>query len=271
MMRKLIWLLAMGAIAAALAGCGEEEQVDPYVEATLKEATFGEVVSEGFMYKIVNPQVIDTLGNFVVASQGNLTELITGNNIAAHMAKLTDTSNLTFNVVKRFSPVVYFQCTSVVSPKDSIAIPQDKPIAFPRIADAASYNPPEDYITTDMTELRYDNTAGLQERLGKKLSIRARLVRVEGDSARAWMLESEKPCPSPYLRTPQRIVPAKLRVKTPRPVLEIVLRLLAKTDQDFVGGVTLIEVEPFPPRAENQICGTVEIGYVRFGDIVFMR
>jgi hypothetical protein len=122
-----------------------------------------------------------------------------------------------------------------------------------------------------MTELRYDNTAALQERLGKKLAVRGRLSRVEGDSLRAWMLESEKPCPSPYLPTPQRIVPAKFRMKTPRPVLEIVLRLLVKTDQEFVGGVTFVEVEPLPARGENQVCGTVEIGFVRFGDKVYTR
>jgi hypothetical protein len=271
MMRKLVCLLAMGALLAALAGCGKKKVVDPYVKASLKEATYGEVASEGFTYKIVKPEIIDTLGNFIVARQGNLTGLVTGNDIAAHMAKLTDMSSLTFNVVKRFRPVVYFQCLSIVTPKDSILIPQEKPIAFPRISDAESYEPPADYTPTDMTQLRYDNTAGLQELLGKKLAIRGRLVHVDQDTTKVWMLEGEKPCPSPYLPTPQRVVPAKLRVKQPRPVLEIVLRMLEKTDQDFVGGVTFVGVEPIASRGEDHICGTVEIGYIRFGDKVYAR
>jgi hypothetical protein len=73
------------------------------------------------------------------------------------------------------------------------------------------------------------------------------------------------------LRNPERIVPARLRVKTPRPSLEIVLRMLTRTDQDFVGGVTFVGVEPMPSRGDNQICGVVEVGWVRFLDSVFMR
>jgi hypothetical protein len=271
MMRKLVYLFAMGAVAAALAGCGKGKQVDLYTKATLREATYGEVVSDGFRYKIVNPQIVDTLGNFVVVRQGNLTEFVTGNGIAAQVGKLGDKKNLSFNVVKRFTPIVYFQCINIISPTDSLVVSHEKPIAFPRTADAASYEPPADYVDTEMAELRYDDTVGLQERVGKKLALRAKLVRVEGDSAAVWMLEGDKPCPSTFLRREERVTVAKLRVKTPRPSLEIVLRLLARTDQDFVGGVTFVAIEPYPARAEDQICGTVEIGYVRFLNTVFMR
>jgi len=271
MMRKLVCLFAMGAVAAGLAGCGKKEQVDPYTKATLREAMYGEVVSEGFMYKIVNPQIVDTLGNFVVVRQGNLTAFITANNIANQVGKLGEMSNLAFNVVKRFRPMVYFQCTSVVSPKDSVLCSSEKPMAFPRTADAATFAPPADYTDVAMTELRYDDTGGLQAMVGKKFSTRAKLVRVEGDSAAVWMLEGDKPCPSPYLRTPQRVTVTKFRVKTPRPSLEIVMRMLAKTETDFVGGFTFATVEPLPARAENQICGTVEVGYVRFLETVYMR
>jgi hypothetical protein len=271
MMRKLVCLFAMGAVAVALGGCGEEKQVDAYTKATLREAMYGEVVSEGFMYKIVNPQVLDTLGNFVVVRQGNLTAFITANNVAAQVAKLGDMSNLSFNVVKRFRPMVYFQCVSIISPKDSVLCSSEKPMAFPRTADAATFAPPADYTDVAMTELRYDDTGGLQALVGKKFSTRAKLVPVEGDSATVWMLEGDKPCPSPFLRTPQRVTVSKLRVKTPRPSMQIVMRMLAKTEQDFVGGFTFASVEPLPNRAENQICGTVEVGYVRFLDIVYMR
>jgi hypothetical protein len=271
MMRKLVCLFAMVAAAVALGGCGKKTVVDPYAKASLREAMYGEVVSEGFMYKFVNPQIIDTLGNFVVVRQGNLTQFITANGIAPQVAKVGELSNLTFNVVKRFRPMVYFQCMSIVSAKDSILCSSEKPMAFPRTADAATFAPPPDYTDVAMSELRYDDTGGLQAMVGKKFSTRAKLVRVEGDSAAVWMLEGEKPCPSPFLRTPQRVTVAKLRVKTPRPSLEIVMRMLGKTEQDFVGGFTFASVEPLPNRAENQICGTVEVGYVRFLDIVYMR
>ena len=271
MIRKLVFPIAVGAIAMVLAGCGKGEQIDPYATATLREATYGEVVSDGFMYKIVNPAIIDTLGNFVVARQGNLTQFFTGNNIAQQVGKMGDMSKLTFNVVKRFKPMTYFQCMSIVSATDSVAVEHEKPIALPRTVEAATFAPPADYTRTEMVELRYDDTIGLRDRVGKKLSIRAKLVYVETDSTSFWMLEGDKACPSPYFRHEERIVPAMLRIKQPRPTLEIVLRMLTKTDQLFDGGVTLSGVEPFPGRADNQICGTVEIGYVRFLDTVFMR
>lgn len=271
MMRKLVCLFAIGAVAVALGGCGKKKLVDAYTKATLREAMYGEVVSEGFMYKIVNPQIIDTLGNFVVVRQGNLTAFITANNIAAQVGKLGEMSNLAFNVVKRFRPMVYFQGMSIVSSKDSVLCSSEKPMAFPRTQDAATFAPGADYTDISMTELRYDDTGNLQAMVGKKFSTRAKLVRVEGDSAAVWMLEGDKPCPSPFLRTPQRVTVAKLRVKTPRPSLEIVMRMLAKTQTDFIGGFTFTAVEPLPGRAENQICGTVEVGYVRFLEMVYMR
>jgi hypothetical protein len=270
MIRKLVFLVAIGA-AAALVACDKGKMADPYVKATLREATYGEVPSEGFMYKIVSPQVMDTLGSYVVARQGNLTLFITGNNIAEQVGKLGDMSKLTFNVVKRFRPMVYLQCMSIVSGTDSLIVEHEKPIALPRTSDAASFSPPADYTRVDMTELRYDNTLDLKDRVGKKFSVRARLVQAETDSSAFWMLEGEKPCPSPFLRHEERVVPARLRVKKPRPSLEIVLRMLDKTDQLFDGGVTFVGVEPYPARADNQFCGTVEIGYVRFLDTVFMR
>ena len=270
MMRKVVCLFAMG-IVAALAGCGEKEVVDEYTKATLREATFGEVPSEGFKYKIVKPQVIDTLGNFVVVRQSNITQFVTGNNIAQVAGKAGDVSNLTFNVIKRFKPVVHFQCISIVSANDSVAVPQEKPIAFPRIADAATFDPAAEWVPTEMVDLRYDDTIGLRDRIGKKMSIRAKLLSVDTDTTAFWMLEGDKPCPSPFLRNPERIVPARLRVKTPRPVLEIVLRMLAKTDQEFIGGVTFVGVEPMPGRQENQVAGVVEIGWIRFLESVYQR
>ncbi len=271
MIRKLFFSIAIGTIAAVLAGCGKGEQIDPYAKATLREATYGEVVSDGFLYKIVNPTIIDTLGNFVVARQGNLIQLITGNNLARQVGTMGDMSKLTFNVVKRFKPMVYLQCMSIVSATDSAIVVHAKPIALPRIVDALTFTPPADYTRTEMVDLRYDDTIGLRDRVGKKLSIRGKLVRVDTDSISFWMLEGDKACPSPYFRHDERVVPARLRVKQLRPTLEIVMRMIAKTDQVFDGGVTFAGVEPYPSRADDQICAIVEIGYVRFLDTVFMR
>jgi hypothetical protein len=78
------------------------------------------------------------------------------------------------------------------------------------------------------------------------------------------MLEGYEP--SAWGQTP------KLRLRTPRSqALEIVLRLLLATKQDFVGGVTYTDIEPWDYRKKNYVCGTVDFGFVRYLDQVFTR
>jgi hypothetical protein len=50
-----------------------------------------------------------------------------------------------------------------------------------------------------------------------------------------------------------------------------VLRVLERTGQDFVGGFTYTDIEPWDYRRKNYVCGTVDIGYVRFMEKVFSR
>lgn len=264
MMRELFAACAVVAVAS-LVGCNKEEApVDPFVEASLREAVFGEIISPDFKYKIVNPEIVDGLGEFLVVRQSNMTEFIAGNGIAAKVDSLGDTSNLTFNVVKQFSPMVHFLCMNVVSATDSIVIPADKPIAFPRTADAANFVPPADYVTTDMINFKWNDTEGLRKMIDNKYTIRAHLVSVVEDSVTSWMLVADSS------ETVWGQVP-KLRLRTPRPSLEIVLRVLERTKQDFIGGVTYADIEPWDFRRKNYVCGTVDIGYVRFMDKVFSR
>jgi hypothetical protein len=266
MIRELIALCAVGAVGVALVGCNKDEApVDPYLEATLREAVYGEVASPDFRYKIVKPEIVDGLGEFVVMRQSKQTEFLVGNGIAAKIDSLPDKSNLTFNVVKQFQPMVHFLCIDILTPTDSISVSSDKPVAFPRTADAAGYDPPEDYVRTEMTAFRWNDTEGLRKMIDTKHAIHAALRHVDEDSISYWVLEGADSSRTVWGQIP------KLRVRKPRPSLEIVLRMLARTDQDFVGGITYADIEPWDFRRKNYICGTVDIGYVRFLDRVFSR
>jgi hypothetical protein len=264
MMRELFAACAVVAVAS-LVGCNKKDEapVDPYVEASLREAVYGEVVSPDFKYKLIAPEIVDGLGEFLVVRQTNMTEFIAGNGIASKVDSL-GAEELTFNVVKQFSPVVHFLCMSIVTPTDSILIPSDKPIAFPRTADAASFVPPPDYVNGEMINFRWNDTEQLRGIIDSKHSLRAHLVRVPEDSVTSWMLVGDSS------QTVWGEVP-KLRINTPRPSLEIILRVLERTKQEFVGGVTYTTIEPWDFRRKNHVCGTVEIGYVRFQDKVFSR
>jgi hypothetical protein len=244
MMRELCAACAILAVAT-LVGCNKEEApVDPYLEASLREAVYGEVVSPDFKYKIINPEIVDGLGEFLVVRQTNMTEFIAGNGIAAKVDSLGH-EGLTFNVVKQFSPMVHFLCMSVVSETDSIVIPTDKPIAFPRTQDAANYVPPADYVNSEMVKFRWNDTENLRKMIGNKYTLEAHLVQVQEDSVTSWMLVGDSS------QTVWGQVP-KLRFARRAPVSRS-LRVLERTKQTFVGGVTYADIEPWAMAEEQRM------------------
>lgn len=272
MMRELCAACAILAVAS-LVGCNKDDEapVDPYMEASLREAVYGEVVSPEFKYKIVNPEIVEGQGEFLVVRQSNMTEFIAGNGIAGKVdslgAKVDSTGakpELTFNVVKQFSPMVHFLCVSIVTPTDSLVIPSDKPIAFPRTQDAANFVPPDEYVRSEMVKFHWNDTEELRSMIGKKYTLQGHLAHVDEDSVTSWVLVGDSS------QTVWGQVP-KLRIRQPRPSLEVVLRVLERTGQSFEGGVTYADIEPWDFRRKNYICGTVDIGYVRFKDKVFSR
>jgi len=268
MKRELLLVWATCTLAATLAGCHKKEVVeDPYVEATLREATYGEVISDEFQYTIVKPQIVDKLEDILVVKQANLTEFFTGNNIAAKMDSLAEPDSASFRVIKSFSPIVHFEVQNVVTPKDSIVIPQDKPIAFPRTQDAMGFKPPDDYSIVNMGVFKWNDTEGLRSMISKKYAIQARLSYAPEDTA--WVISGYEP--SSWGQIPKLRIPGYGRRDGLRPSLEIVLRMLMATKQDFVGGIVYKDIEPWDYRKKNYYCGTAELSYVRYLDKVFTR
>lgn len=268
-MKRELWLVCAACILAApLSGCHKKQVVeDPYVEATLREATYGEVISDDFQYKIVKPEIVDKLEDICVVKQNNMTEFFTGDHIAAKMDSLTEPDSLTFRVIKSFSPIVHFEVQNVVTPKDSIVIPQERPIAFPRTQDAMTFTPPDDYSVVQMGVFKWNDTDGLRKMIGKKYAIQARLTYSPADTV--WVLSGYEP--SSWGQIPKLRVPGYGRKDGLRPSLEIVLRMLMATKQDFVGGILYKDIEPWDYRKKNYFCGTAELAYVRYLDKVFTR
>ena len=77
--------------------------------------------------------------------------------------------------------------------------------------------------------------------------------------------------PSSWGQIPKLRIPGYGRRDGLRPSLEIVLRMLMATKQDFVGGIVYKDIEPWDYRKKNYYCGTAELSYVRYLDKVFTR
>jgi hypothetical protein len=268
MKRELLLVWAACTLATTLSGCHKKEVVeDPYVEATLREATYGEVISDDFMYKIVKPEIVDKLEDICVVKQNNMSEFFTGDRIAAKMDSLTSVDSLSFRVIKSFSPIVHFEVQNIVTAKDSVVIPQTRPIAFPRTQDAMTFTPPDDYSVVQMGVFKWNDTEGLRKMISKKYGIQARLSYSAADTA--WVLSGYEP--SSWGQIPKLRIPGYGRKDGLRPSLEIVLRMLMATKQDFVGGIIYKDIEPWDYRHKNYFCGTAELAYVRYLDKVFTR
>ncbi len=258
MTRKLFALCLLGVFV--IAGCGEKAPEDPYAKVSLHRALYGPpVLSKGFKYKLVAPDIVESAGDYVLVREGQVSTFITGASLAD---KITgrDPGTLTFNVVKRFSPAPFFRCENVVAGNDTIPIPQGRTIPLPRMSNPANFDP-GDHTDVKMTHFRYNDTVGLDKEVDKKYAVTAKLVRAQEGKETVWMLEGSEPAARGVMPT--------LRISSPSPAMEIVLNLMVKSGQPFDGGVTFTEAEPWVKRQKNHVCGTVDIDYVKFLDRVF--
>ena len=127
MNQKTLFVLTVVATTGSLilSGCsGNGGGKDPYAQVTLQEVTRGPVVaSKGFRYKLVAPEVLEKSGYLCLVREGDIEELIVGRNLAERLEGL-DPNDIQFNVVKKFTPFVHFQCEQIVSGEDTVFISQ---------------------------------------------------------------------------------------------------------------------------------------------------
>jgi len=236
------------------AGCGGEgKQIDPYAEVSLEQATRGPVVvSKGFKYKLRTPQIVEKNGHLLLIQEGNIMEFIAGRSIADKLEGL-DLSIVEFNVVKKYSPYVHFKCEQIVTGEDTVFISQAGSIAYPRIVAAADFNA-KDHDDYDLDRLKWNRTADLRKAVDKQFWVGGTVSLVEEDGEEVWMLSGSRG--------------ATVRVIDPTDGVLIVLRQLVNGDVGFEGGITFTEVEAWPDRKDNHICGNVEIDFVKYLDKV---
>ena len=129
------------------------------------------------------------------------------------------------------------------------------------------FKPPDDYNIVQMGVFKWNDTEGLRAMIGKKYSIQAQLSYSPSDTT--WVVSGYEP--SSWGQIPKLRIPGYGRKDGLRPSLEIVLRMLMATKQDFVGGIVYKDIEPWDYRHKNYFCGTAELSYVRYLDKVFTR
>lgn len=250
MLKKYFPFIALLIISA---GCSSEKNVDPYAQVTLRQATYGPpVISKGWRYKLVRPEVVEAAGHLCLVREGNITEFIVGRSIADKIETL-DKTDLTFNCRKLYTPFTHFRAEQIISGTDTVFMSTAGSIYYPRVYEAADFRS-RDHDEVSMNRFRYNDSSGLGRLVEKQFAVEAALARIEEDGDEVWMLVGER---------------GSLRIDDPDEATEIILRLLLRENEPFVGGFTFDEREEWPLRRDNQVSGTVTIDWIKYMNKVF--
>jgi hypothetical protein len=237
-------------LATFVFACGEDENVDPYKTVTLREVTRTTVVSKGFKYKLVNPQVIALNRNLGLIRDGNIIEFIAARSLEDKVKGKTD-GYFELNVVKKFSPFVFFKVDQINTETDTILTNQRGAIAYPLITTEAEYGT-DAYEDQSIDVYRYNRTEALNNLKEKKVRLEDATIIVETvEGKQNYYLEGAN---------------GRLQVDQMSDGVGLFFKVLAEKGLPFRGGVTLIELEDYSKRIKSKMIGMVEINYVMYGD-----
>jgi hypothetical protein len=250
MSRKWFVLTILGVFFASfLAACSESGEEDPYALVTLKEATYGQVVSKNFKYKFKNPQVVATYRNLGLIRDGSQIEIIAARSLADKLEGFTD-GELELAVAKKFSPYVYFKVERIVANGDTTFPAQAGGIAYPVITSAEEYGV-DGYEERDIDDIPYNRTGTIRALKDKKIRVSGPIVTEKSEGRTIYYIEGKG---------------AKFRIADPTEPVGLMLNMLVANNYIFEGGIILTEPEPYSERMQNRIAGTVDIQYVMYGD-----
>ena len=103
--RRWVLPLLLGVLISltfsGLVGCGEKQEIDPYVYTSLRAVMQGDTLSPGFLFEIDAPQFEFVRGNVALVREGNELEFLVADDLENRYASM---SGALLGVVKTFTP-----------------------------------------------------------------------------------------------------------------------------------------------------------------------
>ncbi len=251
-------MLGLALLAGVIAGCGGGIE-ETYMDATLREATRGELISPGFKFAFRNPEIVSAAGNLALAREDNLIEIFKGENLADKLDQVSG-RNYVVGARKLFSPFIHFTVDFLAAGADTVKVGEPMAAGLPNLFVANEYTADE-YEEIDLEELNY-STRTLKEIFNIKFMIdQARLYREEvempdGGTSNEYVLELEN---------------VRFIIDDPSPGMDLFLKALVKEGLYFRGGVAYGDRGDIPSRRyrrSTKIGGMVKLGFLRYGNRV---
>ena len=236
-------------LAPFLVACAESGDHDPYKLVTLKEVSYGTVVSKNFKYKFANPEVVGLYRNLGLIREGNQLEFIAARSLEDRLEGRTD-GDLELAVVKKFSPFVHYKLERIVAQGDTMFPTLARGIAYPTITSAEEYGT-DAFEELDIDKIPYNNTGILRPLVGKKIKVSGKLITEKTEGKTVYYLEGKN---------------AKFRFGDTSDGISLIVKVLEQNSYVFEGGIMMTEVEAFADRRKNRVAGTFDIQYVMYGE-----
>ncbi len=268
--RALLGALVLATVPALfLAGCGGDEEVDPYVYGTLDQVTRGAVRSENFLFEIPKPEFLYVEGNTGCVKSGNRIEILVADDLENRVSSWTDSTKI--GVQKFFSPYVWLMAKRVrngtqIAELDSVANPMLPKLKQVNIAEVDGfdigkllYNKKKEIDDMKDAEIQTvgtlhylpDHEAEVDE--SAKAADATDAAATEAEPAMAWYLKAESS-------------DAMFKIVNVNESLELAFHLLENENLPFVGGVKIGEAYSWKERKASKVSCPVEITWLRYAN-----
>ncbi len=274
--RRFAALFLLGALAGlfliGLVGCGGEEEVDPYVYASLRQVMEGDTLSPNFLFEIDSPQFEYVRGNLGLIRQGNRLEFLVAPDLEHNY---TTYSGALLGVQKFFSPTSHLLLRRIKKAGVTQMVDTLETYTVPKILRAGAVD--LETPGADLPGVQWNRMTSLEQFVPQEEDAEPIAVQTGIENfvyvPKASLPDSVRQNPGPEDMAWYAVFPeATFRIVDLTPGAEWMLHMLKDKGLPLVGSFTVESlVESYPERRETHgdlghVVGTLKINWFRYAN-----
>jgi hypothetical protein len=257
MPKLLSVLLGVALMAGVIAGCGGGLE-ETYMDATLREATRGDLLSPGFKFAFKSPNIVATNGHLALVREDNLIEIFKGAELAKKLDQVSG-KNYVMGARKLFSPLIHFTVDFLATGMDTVKVGRAYDAGLPNLLKATEFTADE-YEDINVGALNW-STRTLKEIINTRFNI---------EEARLYHEEVEAPDGATRMEYVLELTNVRFIIDDPSPGMELFLKALINEGLYFKGGVDYGDRPDTSQRyrRNTKIGGKIKVKYIEYGNRV---